>query len=672
MELDAFLARLDGVRHQPTGISARCPAHDDHKASLTVNVGREGGLVVYCHANCPTENVMAALGLTMADLAGEPHVVEVYGYNYPTGELKYEIDRWHPKDFRVRPAGLPASERLPYHADHLARARQRGQTIHIFEGERDCDRGVALGLVGTTNPFGAGKWLPHFSPHVAGCPVVIVADNDEAGFRHAREVAASVRDFASSVSLVHPRYGKDFSDLIDAGWTLNELDPLPEANLLESTVVANVIIKPIHWAWNGMIPFGKVVLIEGDPGDGKSVLTVDLAARWSSGQVMPDNSTHGGPYKIIMVTAEDDVEDTVAPRLRTAGANLSLIQTIDHGTVADQPFTIARDMPELRRIVLDSGARIVILDPLSAFLGSDVDSHNDASVRAGLYPLYRLARDTGVAVVAVRHLNKGSGAKALYRGGGSIGFIGMARAAYTVGRDPEEPEKRVMACTKMNIAPMPPSLSYSVKSAAGGPFLEWHGIVDLDAQTVLDGDAGPSTKEIVQFLNGVVQNGEPMSWAAIVEAGEKYGFTEKQLRYRRGQSKLVKIKGEAGNRSTRWGYREHLLATESIYQETAISPTSHHLPVFQGWGTGGERATGQPDPTLGLEANGENGGPVGSDGHVVNEDPLTVEEAKDLALDALPLVCQICGAEENVSRWGRPYWAVRCLPHNPRTFRSGS
>src|SRR4029079_3946864 len=155
--------------------------------------------------------------------------------------------------------------------------------------------------------------------------VVVYGDNDPPGRAHARAVAASVRPYAASVSLVVPRHGKDVSDLLDAGDSLDDVDPLSDQEEVAAYVAANVRTRRVEWAWGGYVPLGKLSLIEGDPGDGKSVLTVDLAARWSSGAPMPDGTVHDGPWPVFMVSAEDDMEDTIVPRLIAAGARLDYV-----------------------------------------------------------------------------------------------------------------------------------------------------------------------------------------------------------------------------------------------------------------------------------------------------------------------------------------------------------
>src|SRR5215831_15915616 len=342
MELQDFLSKLEGVKQMPSGFAARCPAHDDHVASLSVNAGRDGGIVVNCHAGCETTDVVAAVGLSMTDLTPRPHVVDSYVYTDDHGHTLWVVERWVPKDFRCRPGLPPVAERVLYRADALAWARERGETVYVTEGEKDAGRLAELGLVSTCNVGGADAWYPHYAEQVRGCHVVVIADNDQAGHRHARTVAASCATTAASVVVVVPRYGKDTSDLLDLGWSLDQLDPLPEEAEIGLICAANVRTRPVSWAWAGYVPFSSVTVFEGDPGDGKSFATTDLAARWSSGAPMPDGSAHGGPYGVIINSAEDDPETTIVPRLRAAGADLARVELVAYGTDPDQPFTLTK------------------------------------------------------------------------------------------------------------------------------------------------------------------------------------------------------------------------------------------------------------------------------------------------------------------------------------------
>jgi putative DNA primase/helicase len=644
VELPALLDKLDNVRALPSGYSARCPAHDDNVASLMVNKGRTQPIVLHCHAGCPVEAILGALGLSNSDIVGESRVVTSYEYLKADGTSAYIVDRYvNPKTFRVRGHLPPPAERVLYQLPAIVWARSAGAVVWYVEGEKDADRLVSMGLVGTTSVSGAGSWLPHYAQSLVDVALVVVADNDAVGKAHARTVAASARDYAASVRLVVPRHGKDLSDLLDAGYTLDELDDLSETDDLAEYVAANVRTRRVEWAWRGYVPLGKLTLIEGDPGDGKSVLTIDLAARWSSGAPMPDGTEHGGPWPVTLVSAEDDVEDTIVPRLIAAGAALDRVVLVPHGSTPERPFEFASDLQGLERRCLERGTRVIVFDPLTAFLASGTDTHNDMQVRQALYPLKTLAARTRAAVIGVRHLNKGgAGVKAVYRGNGSIAFTGAARVGYLVTQDPDDPTTRLLACVKSNLAVKPPTMRYALESAPdGSPYLAWRGSSELSAQAALDGPqrAASDTPEVqtkrrqrqyeIEFLMDTLANG-PMTWNDIVALGKEDGFSEHGLRYARADAGLTKLIGEAGNRDVRW-------ARPSAPPE----PLAHlHADLTH-------RPGPHPD-----RANGQERAPVS-------------DEARTRVLDQAPDVCQVCGSDGGVIRTYAPYWTVTCLNHDP-------
>jgi putative DNA primase/helicase len=618
MELDEFVGRLGGVRALPSGTSARCPAHDDHVASLMVNAGKHGGIVLYCHAGCTPEAITAALGLTMMDLAGTPHVQASYVYTTEDGVPCYTVERWaNPKTFRINPAGVHAAHRVLYQLPAITWARQHGQVVYVVEGEKDADRMHAqLGLVATTNVGGAGKWLPQYTEALRGCHVVIIADDDVPGRAHARAVADVLAPVTASLALTVPAYGNDVSDLLDAGYDLGSLRPLTAIEPIGIFNAALVRTRSVDWAWPGYIALGKLSMLEGDPGDGKSTLTIDLAARWSTGRPLPDGTNGKGPWPVVMVSAEDDPEDTIVPRLRAAGANLSIVELVTHGARADLPFDLTVDLPALKASVKRTGARIVVLDPLSAFLGERTDSHNDHSVRRALYPLKLMAAETEAAVVIVRHLNKSTGGKAIYRGGGSIGFSAAARAAYGVGPAPDDPDKtKIFICVKNNLARKPAAMRYALDFAGEYVTVSWLGPVDAQAEAVLDGVSGKAAGRDPQVVKRVraeeqaflfeVVKARPLAWKEIVTVGKDAGYSAGTLLRAREDLGLTKIFGPGGNRDVTWGLPEpspeDVTEGETHVSKNAFSATwkeqREHLAPDQlnKWAGGGDAASTSVD-----------------------------------------------------------------------------
>jgi hypothetical protein len=256
--------------------------------------------------------------------------------------------------------------------------------------------------------------------------------------------------------------------------------------------------ESVSWIWSGRIPAAKLSLFVGNPAAGKSLATIDIAARVSSGRAFPDGATcvRGD---VLILTSEDGIADTVRPRLDAAGADVSRVHCIESvkvtrtdGQIVDSSFSLQRDLANLEKAFeKNPGFKLIIFDPLSAYLGS-VNSWRDSEVRALLTPLCEFAERTGVANVGIMHLRK-SETDAMLRVSGSIAFVAAARAAWGFGPDPEDPSRRIMTPVKSNLSAATTSLGYQIVSnAAGVPYLEWDASPrDVDAEEVL----GVSAKE---------------------------------------------------------------------------------------------------------------------------------------------------------------------------------
>jgi RecA/RadA recombinase len=231
---------------------------------------------------------------------------------------------------------------------------------------------------------------------------------------------------------------------------------------LESISAASVTPVAVEWLWPGRVPLGGITLLAGDPGLGKSLLTFELAAQLSRGELA------AGPATTLMATAEDSRTATVVPRLQAAAANLALVEFLQmrkHGL--SDGMTLPDDAELLASLVRAKQARMVVIDPLMAHLPSRVNSWQDQSVRSALAPLHRLAEQERCAVVLVVHLNKGQDVDPLRRIGGSVGLPAAARSVLLLARDPDDPDgehghRRVLAHVKSNLAGPSPSLQYQI------------------------------------------------------------------------------------------------------------------------------------------------------------------------------------------------------------------
>ena len=243
--LDLVLSRLDGVREVAGGYSARCPAHDDHNASLSISVGDDGRTLVHCHANCEFADVLKSIGLSAKDLspptnghavngyaAGGFNIVATYNYRDESGALLYQAVRLDPKDFKQRKPkegggwnwSTKDCRKVPYRLPELIEAPAT-EIVFVCEGEKDCDNVAAKGMVATCNIGGAGKWLNEYNEHLRGRHVVVLADKDKAGRDHAEKVATALQLVALDVKVIElPGDGvKDVSDWFAAGGTKEQL-----------------------------------------------------------------------------------------------------------------------------------------------------------------------------------------------------------------------------------------------------------------------------------------------------------------------------------------------------------------------------------------------------------------------------------------------------------------
>jgi hypothetical protein len=301
-------------------------------------------------------------------------------------------------------------------------------------------------------------------------------------------------------------------------------------------LVADVDREPIRWLWPERIPLGKVTVLDGDPGTGKSTLTLTIAAKVTTGSPFPDGSR---PERAdaILLSAEDDIGDTIRPRLEAAGADLTRCWVLpDVQTEPDRPPRppeLPADLDALEGMVKDKQAALVVIDPIAAFLSGAVDMHRDQDVRRALAPLAYMAGRTGAAVVIVRHMNKGQGS-ALYRGSGSIGIVGAARAGLLVAPDPDDEDRRVLAMSKTNLAKKLGSLAYRIveDEQYGVARVIWDGASSLTANDLVrprvDEDEAPALAEAVRVLKEILTDA-PLSAGNVKKLAAQAGVAERTL-----------------------------------------------------------------------------------------------------------------------------------------------
>ena len=601
-----LLSKLNGIRRSGSGWMARCPAHEDRQASLSVTAGDDDRALVYCHAGCTVEAVTGAAGIGTSDLfaswtspppprrragATPDAAPTLYAIRGTDGEVAaYHVRQDSPSGKRIswrRPDGTSglngtATADLPlFGSEHLPKW-DASRPIIIAEGEPATvpllqSGHRALGTVTGASSAPSVAVLQCLRDH----HVILWPDNDDAGRKHMRRIAERLEGIAASVRLLTwpdaPVHG-DAADLLETG-SAADVDRLIEA-AQPLTRPGPVLVRlssvrrePLHPLWDRHVYLGKLHLAEGDPDLGKTTLTLDLAARVSRGAVMPDGSPGIGPAGVVIMGAEDGLADTVRPRLEAAGADLSRIvalTAIVDGDGERMP-ALPIDLGAIEAAIRDVDAVLVIIDPLMAFLDATVNSWRDQDVRRALAPLARLAERTGCAIVLLRHLNKSSGSHAMYRGGGSIGIVGAARVALLVAADPDDPERRIVATVKNNLAPHPPSLAFRLvgDAATGAARIEWLGESEHGASALLairtDDPEGGALAEAVEVLRTILADGPVAAKAAEKEATEGAGVTRATLlRARKAAGVIAEKVGRPGQSGQFWQWRlEPKALTES-------------------------------------------------------------------------------------------------------------
>jgi len=314
--------------------------------------------------------------------------------------------------------------------------------------------------------------------------VFLCLDADKAGEDACKRLAALLPDTVS-VTRIQPCM-KDWNDV------LVHRAEIPNRNYFKSIVLkeptkpetvkiirmSDVELTPVDWLWKPYLPFGKLSVLQGNPGEGKTYFAMHLAAACTNGKLLP-NMERMEPFNVIYQTAEDGLGDTVKPRLIEAGADLDRVLVID-----DSEVQLTLSDERIEKAIVENNARLVIIDPIQAYLGADVDMNRANEVRPIFMRLGQVAQRTGCAILLIGHLNKAAGMQSLQRGLGSIDIAAAVRSVLFIGKLKHDPTMRILTHEKSSLAPPGVSLAFSLGDEGG---FRWVGEYDITADEMLSG-----------------------------------------------------------------------------------------------------------------------------------------------------------------------------------------
>lgn len=352
---------------------------------------------------------------------------------------------------------------------------------------------------------------------------------------------------------------------------------------LTLTRLSDVKPERVEWIWPGYLPIGKIVTLDGDPGLGKSTLALCIGATITVGGSWPDGTRCEHPGDVLLLSGEDGLADTVYHRASAAGADLNRIHAIEGKAYIDPesgdryllPLTLA-DVHDIDQAMAQTGARALIVDVLMAFLPTGTDSHKDQDIRRVLSALGAAADRNRCTVILLRHLNKAKGGDPLYRGGGSIGIVGAARAGLLVAPDPEDEDRRVLACVKSNLGQMPNSLAYRLVDSPehGVARIEWDGAINYDAHRLLAGSTPDEDRhDVDRWLTDFLANGSKKA-NEVYSAADAAGYSKDQAK--RGKKRL----GIAAVRETGDGPWFWKLPTKGAGDQGSAPDTENRAPLL--------------------------------------------------------------------------------------------
>ena len=356
--------------------------------------------------------------------------------------------------------------------------------------------------------------------------VFLCLDNDHAGNEASEKLAIEIPDGYSVIRLKPSR--KDWNEILcdknaDRKKSIIETVTMkvPEKEeLVPMLCYEDIEQTSVEWLWFPYLPFGKLTIIQGNPGEGKTYFAMMLTAACTNRKTFPEEIE---PFNVIYQTAEDGMGDTIKPRLVEAGADLSRVMVIDD---TEEALTLSDD--RIEKAIRQNQVRLLIIDPVQAFIGADVDMNRANEVRPVFRKLGMIAEKTGCAIVLIGHLNKSSGTQSTYRGLGSIDIMAAVRSLLFIGKVKKDPTTRVLIHEKSSLAPPGETMAFKLGDEEG---FRWVGAYEISADDLLDGKEGKPTE------TKLLADGNAVTIRELDEKAKAQGISQRTMREARSRMK---------------------------------------------------------------------------------------------------------------------------------------
>ena len=366
--------------------------------------------------------------------------------------------------------------------------------------------------------------------------VFLCLDNDQPGNEACEKLAEEIPDGYSIIRLKPSR--KDWNEILcdksaDRKKAIIETVTMkaPE-ELVPMLCYEDIEQTSVEWLWFPYLPFGKLTIIQGNPGEGKTYFAMMLTAACTNRKTFP-NMEEIEPFNVIYQTAEDGMGDTIKPRLVEAGADLSRVMVIDD---TEEALTLSDD--RIEKAIRQNQVRLLIIDPVQAFIGADVDMNRANEVRPVFRKLGMIAEKTGCAIVLIGHLNKSSGTQSTYRGLGSIDIMAAVRSLLFIGKVKKDPTTRVLIHEKSSLAPPGETMAFKLGDEEG---FRWVGAYEISADDLLDGKEGKPTETKLQrgtkLIYELLADGNAVTIRELDEKAKSQGISQRTMREARSRMK---------------------------------------------------------------------------------------------------------------------------------------